>query len=546
MAKVLLVGINARYSHPAVALYYLKTFAAHVPSDIQIAEYTIRNNPEEIAESICRQKPDAVGLSAYIWNSRIIAQLLEIISFKKNFFIFLGGPEVTYNPEEWLKKYPAIDYIITGHGEEGFCRVLQSSFTLNDNIIQSNNPPFDEIPFPYKEEDFPGFKNKNVYYESSRGCPYSCTYCISSRGDQKLEFRDCARVNDEIGIIMQHSPKLVKFIDRTFNANAERARQIWEMLIANYSGKRTTFHFEVHPALLSEKDFEVLNEVPDGLFQFEIGIQTAHRDVRVEIGRKGNWEKEKLAIEKLKTMNNIHLHVDLIAGLPGERFDMLGESFDSVYALGADHFQLGILKLLPGTDMRRKAEKYQMQYDKCPPYAIIRNKWLSEEEVRRIKIIARLVDALNNSKSYVVTMKELCARFSSPWELYCAFAKKAKEDLRDISWYAMCCFLRDYVCMSFPDEIEFFKDCLAFDWFSKFNGHRMPSILKGEKYYHKKNKVREMIMKRRSENYSEIVNFQNVKIFIPESDEFKRKYLNDGEAIVYLSDSTQKILFKEI
>ncbi len=544
MRNILLIGINARYSHPAVALYYLKTYVADIPSNCRIVEYTIRNNPEEIAESIWRQKPDAVGMSVYIWNSHVMKRLIELLSVNKEFFIFLGGPEVSYNAEEWLKKYPAVDCIITGHGEEGFRRLMENSFILKDNIIQSHNPPFKEIPFPYMENDFSGFTNKNVYYESSRGCPFSCAYCVSSCRDQKLEFRELSQVSDEIEKIMRHSPKLVKFIDRTFNANAERARRIWEMLIERYSETKTTFHFEVHPALLSEGDFEVLKKTPKGLFQFEIGVQTTHQHVRREIGRKGNWEKEKWAVEKLKAMNNIPLHVDLIAGLPGENFDMFGKSFDRIYALGAGHLQLGILKILPGTAIRQKSEEYHMCYDECAPYAINRNQWLSEEEVRRLKIIARLVDALHNSKKFTVTMNELSARFYSPWEFYCTLAENTREDLRDISWERMYRVLIHFCEKLFTHEIAFLCDCLAYDWFSNFRTNRVPAFLKSEKYHEIKKKALEII-KTNSAYMVHNHGIKQIKLFVPETEEFKIRYLEGFSAVAFLPEEKRLLIESE-
>lgn len=542
MQKVLLIGINARYSHPTVALYYLRNFVRDLPIDIRIEEYTIRNNPEEIAESIYRYNPDAVGLSAYIWNSLIIKQLLGLLQINKSYVVFLGGPDVSYNAEEWMCAYPVIDYIVTGHGEEGFRSLIKNNFNLKENIIHSQNPPFAEIPFPYTDDDIASFAHKNVYYESSRGCPFSCAYCISSCSDQKLEFRELVQVEEEIARIMRHPPKLVKFIDRTFNTGGERYRKIWEMLIARYARTQTTFHFEIHPAFLLKDDFMLLETAPQGLFQFEIGIQSTHREVRSEIGRKGEWEKEKRAIEKLKAMHNIHLHVDLIAGLPHENFEMMGESFNRVYALGAEHFQLGMLKILPGTAIRARACEYQMHFRKEAPYEIFYNKWLTEKEFDIIKKIARLVDALYNSNHFTITMNELCARFSSPWKLYCALAETESADFRDISWQTMYYFIMDFVAKSFPEERDFFHDCIAYDWFSSFNANRVPSILKGEGYQSNKKKVREMLKKFRIGYSEKCENYKNVRIFIPKSEKFRNTYLGGGEAAVFISQGRIEII----
>lgn len=545
MLKILLIGINARYSHPTVALYYLRTFVRNLPIVVCIEEYTIRNNVKEIAESIYKQNPDVVGLSVYIWNSIIIKQLIDLLSKDKRFVIILGGPEVSYNASVWLKNYPAIDYIITGHGEEGFRRLIESNFNLKENIIKSNNPPFAEMPFPYIDEDFENFKNKNIYYESSRGCPFNCAYCISSCDDQRLEFRTLKQVHDEIENIMRYFPRLVKFIDRTFNAQSERARAIWEMLLAQYSGYCTTFHFEIHPAFLTGKDFSLLKKVPKGLFQFEIGIQTVHKEVRDEVDRKGEWEKEQRAIEALRAMNNIHLHVDLIAGLPNETFNMLRDSFNKVYYLGADHFQLGILKLLPGTKIRQKANEYEMIFNQEAPYEVWQNKWITENEMQKIRKIARLVDALYNSHRFHFTIKELISRFASPWHLYCALAHAANRDLSDVSWLSMYAFLMDFVSKEFCDEIDFFKDCLAYDWFSSFTTHRVPAIFKTAAYREIKERVCKIIKNRMCNCDENIEKLKSYKIMIPISEKFKNKYIDGGDVVAFLEGGERVIIYKE-
>lgn len=546
MQKILLIGINARYSHPCVALYYLRTYVQDLYPCISIQEFTIRNTPEEIITYIEAQNPGAVGFSVYIWNSKTIKQLLKLIPRNKHYYLFLGGPEVSYNADEWLCEFPCVDYIITGHGEEGFRRLIQSAFFMKDNIVRSMNPPFSEIPFPYSNEDFAAFAHKNLYYESSRGCPFSCAYCISSCSDQKLEFRELAQVKTEIERIMKYSPKLVKFIDRTFNARPERARKIWEMIMDCCSGMHTTFHFEIHPMLLSDKDFEVLRKARKGLFQFEIGIQSTHSSVLNEIGRKGEWERERNALAMLMAMGNIRLHVDLIAGLPGENFNLFGVSFNRVYAIGAEHFQLGILKVLPGTRIKNDAARYELEFNQHAPYEVLRNKWLSTRELHQIKKIAWLVDALYNSKKFPCALKELGAQFTTPWDMYLELSRNFTEELRDRDWATLYTLLREFIEKIFFSERAFFRDCLAYDWFMSFSTNRIPSLLKREGYRYLRNKIMALIKRTNSLSAkTRMDDYARARMFIPESEMFREKYLSGGVAVVFFQNGSMEIIMPD-
>ena len=372
MKKILLIAINARYSHPNLALRYLRSSVKDLPYTCIIQECTTKLGPEAITASIVRQKPDAMAFSVYIWNVELIKAILPVI--KKDMpdaLVIMGGPEVSYNAHDWLRQYSAIDYIIVGSGEAGFRRLLEENMDLPEPVIDIRNPPFREISFPYCDTDFQDLKNRYLYYESSRGCPYQCTYCLSSRMDQKLEYRDPGMVMEELDYLMSNNPDYIKFIDRTFNARPDISRQIWTYIIDNFSEQKTAFHFEINPALMTEQDMAVLKRCRPGLIQFEAGVQsTCDRTLRA-IKRYTPWEKVKPVLRELISLAAIHLHVDLIAGLPCEGMEEFKSSFNEIYALGAHHFQLGLLKILPGTEMKEFADRTSYRYSVKAPYTVI-------------------------------------------------------------------------------------------------------------------------------------------------------------------------------
>jgi len=542
MEKILLVGVNARFSHPTEMGRYLRNAVAGMGYDVVLKEFTIHARPEEIARYVLDERPAAAAFSVYIWNTRIAKRLMEILAPVKDFPVVLGGPEVSYNASEWIEGYPGTDFIITGHGEEGFRRLVEAGFSSTARIIHSHNPHFSEIPFPYTDEDLVGFAHRNVYYESSRGCPFRCAYCLSSRADQKLEFRDVERVGEEIGRIASHRPKLVKIVDRTFNADAARARAIWKRLMERYAEHGTTFHFEVHPSLLGEEDLVLLESAPAGLFQFELGIQSTHRATLEAAGRRGNWEKERAAIAALLSRTKVSVHVDLIAALPFEDLAGIEESFNRVYALGARHFQLGTLKLLPGTEMRERAGEYGMRFSEDPPYEVEENYWLSRDDMPLVKKIARLLDGLYNSGAFRITLSELLSRFATPWELYAAFAAMF-ADTSDISWLRMHGLIEDLVSSTFPTDIALMRDCLSWDWFSSFDTHRIPAFIKNDAMRAARRTLDELV-RTRAGKYSVgvIGDPARARVFAPETVEFRVKYMQGKGIAVFVGGNGVPVL----
>jgi radical SAM superfamily enzyme YgiQ (UPF0313 family) len=543
MKKIVLIAVNARFSHPNPALHYLRNALDGLGYDIRIKEFTIRADPGEIARFVTDENPVAAAFSVYIWNTVIVRGVLRRLGeADTHCAVVLGGPEVSYNPGEWLAAYPAADYIVTGHGEAGFRRLALEGFSGAEPIIPPMNPHFAEIPFPYTDDDLEGFAHRNVYYESSRGCPFRCAYCLSSRGDQKLEFRGAAQVAEEVARIMRHRPRLVKFVDRTFNADAGRAREIWPMLMERYAEWGTVFHFEVHPALLVDEDLALLENAPPGLFQFEMGIQSTHADALRAAGRKGDWAREEAAITRIISGAKIRAHLDLIAGLPFEGLDGIAESFNRVYHLGADHFQLGTLKLLPGTEMRERAAEFGMRFDPEPPYEISENRWLTRGDMALVKRIARLLDGLYNSGKFRTTLSELLPRFETPWAFYAALAGRF-ADTSDISWLRMHGLVEGLALALCPGDAGLVRDCLSWDWFSGFNTHRVPSFIKTGAMRDAKRRMEDLVRSNPGRNTGITIDgIGRARVFAPATREFSGKYMEGKGVAVFVEGGAGPLL----
>ncbi len=396
--KILLAGINARDTHSNPALRYLREMVSGLPHETLLREFSINMPILQIAEEIRRSEPDVLALSVYIWNARLAADLIPILKMMlPSLIIVVGGPEAGYRARQWLDDVPQTDLVIEGAGEAAFRDLAQNNFPLGERIVRRPNPPFADIPFLYAS-GFDLLEHRYIYYESSRGCPFSCSYCLSSRGDQAVEFRPLSLVFDELAIILKRKPQLVKFIDRSFNADPERARSIWRFLMENACG--TTFHCEIHPLLLGGEDFELLSAAPSGLFQFEIGVQSTNKRTLGEMGRPVQWNDIEQKLVRLVSMKNIHTHLDLVVGLPFDDIDSISEAFDRVAALSADHFQLGFLKALHGTDLRTRADEFGLRFEPFSPYEIIRNTWLSPEDLALLRRIEQLVETFVNSHAF--------------------------------------------------------------------------------------------------------------------------------------------------
>ncbi len=416
--KLLLVAVNAKYIHSNPAVYDLKAYAgAHAPH-IELAEYTINQLPEEIVKDIYVRQPDVIAFSCYIWNIRYVRELTgDLRQLLPQVPVWLGGPEVSFDSRELLTGMGQITGIMRGEGEAVF-RQLAAHYVdgsprltdicgltwREDGQIRETAcaEPLDmsEIPFAYQNMD--DFANRIVYYESSRGCPFSCSYCLSSV-DKRLRFRSLALVKKELAFFLDAGVAQVKFVDRTFNCKKEHARVIWRYLLAHDNGV-TNFHFEIAADLLDEEDLSLIRAMRPGQIQLEIGVQSTNPRTIREIRRTMDFEKVARVVREIKSFANTHQHLDLIAGLPYEDLASFRKSFNDVYALRPDELQLGFLKVLRGSYMYEMRERYGLKYRQEPPYEVLSTDWLPYGDVIRLKAVEEMVEVYYNSGQFPQTL----------------------------------------------------------------------------------------------------------------------------------------------
>ena len=404
--KILLTTLNSKYVHMNLAVRYLYESAIEYKDQIQIKEFTINNDDDYIFTELVSGGHELVCFSCYIWNIEKILYLAENLKkAKPQVKIVLGGPEVSFDRKTLLAQYSFIDAVIIGEGELAFkrlCRDFLEGKKIETNKIES--PIASElIPFPYKTVEIQ--KDKTLYYESSRGCPYRCAYCLSSI-DNSIRALPVDRVLKELDFFLSSNVKQVKFVDRTFNWNDDRCYDIINYLIENDNGV-TNFHFEMCGELITRRLLDRLEDVRPGQMQFEIGIQSTNKQTLEAVNRTEEFEKAKANIEKIISFNNIHVHLDLIAGLPFEDYETFKTSFNQVYAMQPDMLQLGFLKLLKGTGIRGKTEIYGYVYRRKAPYEVISNKYISAEEIVRIKQIEAVLDLYYNKGGFNRSLSEL-------------------------------------------------------------------------------------------------------------------------------------------
>lgn len=548
--KLLLVGINSRYTHSNPALYYLDKYINDLNYKVIIQEYSVKEKADNIINSMMRCNPDVIAFSVYIWNSSIVADVIaKLKHFSPHVKVVTGGPEVSYAPETFFQGSASPDYIVCGSGEEGFRKLALSGFEYADEIIHEKNPPFNLIPFLYNDADMTGFKNRIIYYESSRGCPFSCTYCLSSREDQICEYRDLSDVRNEIDYICSFKPPLVKFVDRTFNSKRDHYRGIWEHIAEKHSDFKTCFHFEIYPELLTDDDILFLKSIPQGLFQFEMGIQSTSLAALAAVNRKGEWQGTSLIVKKLALNKNIHLHVDLIAGLPFEGYREFQESYNKVYSLDAEHFQCGFLKVLPGTEMRDRADEYLLEYSIKAPYEIISNRWISEIEMNSLKRISAFTDLIRNSGRFKTSARLMQGLYRSPFSFYEALAEASADidtgALRE--WEGIASLIGRLCEKDFPHILPELTDSLKWDWCVSMKSHHYPEILKSELIRNAKREGYRFFIEKSSANIISFDGFTFHKddlrksiFFRPCTDAFIDKYMSGGNAL-FLPD--KKIIF---
>lgn len=433
--KLLLCAVNAKYIHSNLAVYSLKAYSEQTAKDndweVKIKEYTINHYAEDILTDIYKEKADVVVFSCYIWNMSMIYDICEDLKqAAPDVKIWLGGPEVSYDSEMVLRKHPEISLVMCGEGERTFDLLLSKETYPNipgitwrvgtrfDTFIYSNPQgpllSMDEIPFVYK--DMKDFEHKIVYYETSRGCPFSCSYCLSSI-DKTVRLRSLEKVYEEIDFFMEQRVPQVKFVDRTFNCNRNHARSIWKYLLEKDNGV-TNFHFEVSADLITDEDMEIMRKMRPGLIQLEIGVQSTHEPTIKEIRRTMDLDKLRDKVAKVKSMGNIHQHLDLIAGLPYENLERFIQSYNDVYSMEPDQLQLGFLKVLKGSYMEEKAKDYELVYRKKPVYEAISTKWMSFDDLLLLKKVEEMTEVYYNSCQFRYTLKYLLHFAKSPFDFY--------------------------------------------------------------------------------------------------------------------------------
>jgi radical SAM superfamily enzyme YgiQ (UPF0313 family) len=421
--QVLLTTLNAKYIHSALALYSLRSYCRQVCPDIAVREYTVNNEMLAILGDIYRACPDVLGLACYIWNIDATLTLAGLVrKVLPATVIVLGGPEVSYDPARVMEENPAVDYIVQGEGEETLTSLLVALESgrqpegipgltyRSGGAITAGSPQvigdLASVPFPYEEADMAGLQGRIIYYESSRGCPYSCQYCLSG-ATAGVRFLPVPRVLNELAFFIAHGVKQVKFVDRTFNARRDHYLPILEYLAAQET--YTNFHLEIAADLLDADVLAVLKGAPPGRFQLEIGVQSTNDTTLTEIRRRNDWSRIVANVGALRAAGNIHLHLDLIAGLPHEDYRRFGQSFNDVYALKPHMLQLGFLKLLRGSGIRRTAGEHGYVFMDGAPYEVLANNYISYGEIRKLKILEEMFNQLYNSGRFPATLDWLTA-----------------------------------------------------------------------------------------------------------------------------------------
>lgn len=444
MNSIALVAINSKYIHSNLAVYSLKAFyeEQYAKKDVvEILEFTINQQIDAILRGIYERKPRIVAFSCYIWNISYVYQVAEALKkILPETKIWVGGPEVTYHSEKVLCEHPAIDLVMVGEGEATFGELVELYQTTEEpseeqiaqvkglTLRRGYTGPrelldLDQVPFVYR--DLKQFENRIIYYESSRGCPFRCSYCLSSV-DKRLRFRSLPKVYEELRFFLDHQVKQVKFVDRTFNCDKQRTVELLQFILDNDNGV-TNFHFEIAADLISNAELEIMKQMRPGLIQLEIGVQSTNPETIREIDRVMDLNQVKDIVAKVKSFGNIHQHLDLIAGLPYENLERFKESFNDIYHMEPNQLQLGFLKVLKGTKMEEKKEEYGILYQDKEPFEVLSTKWLSYGDILELKRIEDMVEVYYNSGQYPNTMKLAEKLFDTPYELFSYLATFYEE-----------------------------------------------------------------------------------------------------------------------
>lgn len=419
--KILLAACNAKYIHSNLAVYDLKAYSSDYDEHVILKEYTINQPKDEILKDIYSSGADVVCFSCYIWNISFVRELIrDLVKILPKTAFWAGGPEVSYDAEKFLTEMPEMTGVMVGEGEKTFHDLLEFyidgkdsleeisgiAYRTGDKIIHNGwRELMDLSAIPFVYEHLEKFENRIIYYESSRGCPFSCSYCLSSI-DKKLRFRDLELVKIELQFFLDHRVPQVKFVDRTFNCKHEHAMTIWKYILEHDNGV-TNFHFEISADLLREEEMELMSQMRPGLIQLEIGVQSTNPETIRAIHRHMDLKKLEHCVNRVHSFRNIHQHLDLIAGLPYEDYDTFHQSFNDVYQMKPDQLQLGFLKVLKGSLMQKEAEVYGIVYKEKEPYEVLSTNWLTYGEVLKLKMVESMVEVYYNSGQFWHTLEYL-------------------------------------------------------------------------------------------------------------------------------------------
>lgn len=533
--RVLLAAVNAKYIHSNLGVYSLRACAEKRLGDaveskrlrIEIGEYTINNQMERILGDIYRRKPDVVGFSCYIWNIvHIRAMVRDLKKVLPQTEIWLGGPEVSFDGRQVLEELPQARGVMIGEGEETFSHLL--SALMEQKLFEEGtkdsldltgipgliwrdgkgavheNPPrgrmdLNEVPFVYR--DLKDFENRIIYYESSRGCPFSCSYCLSSI-DKSVRFRDLELVLPELDFFLEQRVPQVKFVDRTFNCRKSHSMAIWRHILDHDNGV-TNFHFEIAADLLDEEELELLAKMRPGLVQLEIGVQTVNPQTIREIRRKMDLRRVAENVARINRGRNVHQHLDLIAGLPYEDLESFRESFNQVYRMKPEQLQLGFLKVLKGSYMEERKDDYGLRFTEEPPYEVLSTRWLSYGDVLLLKQVEEMVETYCNSGQFSCTIKALEEEFSQPFDLYLALAGWQEEQggfeasqSRLARFERLYGFIRERIRAE-GRTLETYRDRLTMDLYLREKAKSRPSFARDQSPY--KERVRDFFIQEERE-----------------------------------------------
>lgn len=499
--KILLTAVNSKYIHSNLAVYSLKVYHdAHSDrkDTVELAEYTINQLQEEIIKDIYKKQPDVLAFSCYIWNIELIHRMIcELKKILPDTDIWLGGPEVSYDAKEVLKNHPQIKGVMIGEGEQTFCelaacyenfdkncekellKVRQICFRSQTGEIVAT--PYrelmnmDELPFVY--QDMRVFEHKIIYYESSRGCPFGCSYCLSSVS-RSVRFRSLPLVFAELQIFLDAKVPQVKFVDRTFNCNHERTLALLHFLRTHDNGV-TNFHFEVAADLLNDEEIRLIRQMRPGLIQLEIGVQSTNTDTIREIRRTMRLEEVREHVARIKEKGNIHQHLDLIAGLPYEDIKSFRKSFDDVYSMRPDQLQLGFLKVLKGSYMQEMQQEYELRYKDEPPYEVLSTKWLPYSDVIELKGIEEMVEIYYNSGQFTHVVEALVKNYASAYQMYQDLWQYYEEhDYMGIQHRRSARYeiVLDFVKEKYPEQADVMRELLTYDYYLRENAKSRPEF----------------------------------------------------------------------